>query len=467
MRRRTWVITTLILAALTACSLPADQSMTADMPAAEPVADIATLGYEPVFTYDYSEQRPAIITDRIGYTPTGKKVIYIEGTDPARDYKIIDNATEEVVYEGKLHRITEADEKDTATPEKSIYIGDFTELTGEGTYRAFQEDVGYSYEFSIGRDNYHALYNEAYKTITEAEYIQTSALIYTLSNLMLTHEIYANAPAEDSFIRGGIEELLSQQHPRTGAVYQDLQNTETLSLIEEELSHPSTATIQTDSMISLSSTAELAGVLAQYYVNYFETDQALAVQSLRAAGKAYNYIDRFREGVKSDSYYFAASELYRATGQYRYRKAIADYDLIPEQSRTVSDYDYTMLADVAYLSSEYKTDYVRCEELMSRYRDRASAISGSSSKQTFYVQADIERISEDELLHNMMTLGLVSYILSGREYASVQSNYLHYMFGINKDMINYYTEPYTEGGQPLGKDIIRLSKLIFILGNGE
>lgn len=467
MRRKTWVITTLILAALTACSLPAGQGTAPDTSASEPVADIATLGYEPVFTYDYSEQRPSIITDRVGYIPTGKKVIYIEGTDPAREYRIVRDGTEEVVFEGKLHRITESDDKAASSTDNSIYIGDFTDLTEEGTYRAFQEDVGYSYEFSIGQDNYHALYTEAYKTITDAEYIQTSALIYTLSNLMLTHEIYEGAYTDDSFIRGGIEELLSQQHPRTGAVYQELQNAETLALIEEELSHPSTATIQTDSMISLSSTAELAGVLAQYYVNYYETDQPLAVQALRAAGKAYNYIDRFRDGVKSDSYYYASSELYRATGQYRYRKAIADYDLIPEQTRTVSDYDYTMLADVAYLSSGYKTDYVRCEELMGRYRDTASRISGSSSKQSFYVQADIDDISEDELLYNMMTLGLVSYILSGREYASVQSNYLHYMFGINKDMTNYYTEPFTQGRPPLNADIIALSKLIFILGNGE
>ena len=431
---------------------------------------IATLGFTPAFEYDYTEQRPLITTDRVGYIPTGKKVIYIEGTDPVKEFCIVNADNDNVVYEGHLHRISEEKTLDGKIGENAstaIYIGDFSEFTSEGSYRAFQPDVGYSYEFEISPGNYHAMYMEAYKTVTDAEYIQTSALIYTLGNLMLTKEIYGNAYSNDAFIKGGIEVLMAQQHPRTGAVYQDLQTADTLALIEEELKSPATATIQTDSMISLSATAELAGVLAQYYFNYIDVDQVSAQTALRAAGKAYNYIDRFKDGVSSDSLYFAASELYRATGQFRYKKAIADYDLIPEQTRIYSGYDYTMLADVAYLSSRYKTDYVRCEEMMGRYSDLASEISKSSSKQSYYVQSDIDKISESELLHNMMTLGLVSYVLSGREYASIQSNYLHYLFGINKDMTNYYTEPMIEGALPLNTDIISLTKLIFILASRE
>ncbi|MCR4754120.1 MAG: glycoside hydrolase family 9 protein [Lachnospiraceae bacterium] len=433
-------------------------------------AAIATLGLTPVFEYEYTEQCPAITTDRVGYIPTGKKVIYIEGTDPVREFCIINTDNDSVVYEGHLHRVSDdknSDGKNTVNTSSAVYIGDFSEFTSEGSYRAFQPDVGYSYEFEISPDNYHAMYMEAYKTVTDAEYIQTSALIYTLGNLMLTKEIYGNAYCGDAFIKGGIEVLMAQQHPRTGAVYQDLQTPDTLALIEEELKSPATATIQTDSMISLSATAELAGVLAQYYCNYIDVDQVSAQTALRAAAKAYNYVDRFRDGVSSDSLYFAASELYRATGQYRYKKSIADYDLIPEQTRIYSGYDYTMLADVAYLSSQYKTDYVRCEELMGRYRELASDISKSSGKQSYYVQSDIDKIGEGELLHNMMTLGLVSYVLSGREYASIQSNYLHYLFGINKDMTNYYTDPMAEGALPLNTDIINLTKLIFILASRE
>ncbi len=429
-----------------------------------PVVAVASLGMGEGISYSYDPQKPSIITDRVGYLPTAKKVIYMEEAEPDREFSIIDTASDEVVYVGHLHKVSEDKGKEA---DKAVYIGDFSEFNTEGSYRVFQKDVGYSYEFDIGKNGYHEIYETAYKTITEAEYIQTSALIYTLSNLMLTREIYTNAYANDGFISGGINLLLSQQHPRTGAVYQELQTADTLALIEEELNNPANATIQTDNMVSLAATAELAGVLAQYYCDYFETDQATAIIALRAAGKAYNYVDRFKDSVPSDSLYYAACQLYRATGQFRYKQAIAEYDLIPEKNRTCSEYNYTMLADVAYLSSNYKTDYLRCETLMTGYSDRASDISKSSTKQTYYVQNDIDELSEDAILYNMMTLGLVSYVLSGREYASVQSNYLHYMFGINVNKTNYYTEPMEEGGKPLNTDIVRLSKLIFILANRE
>ena len=452
----------LLLQGCGAFSLPA--SDTSDAPNEPlPAVDVATLGLSEDCTYEYVRQVPSIITDRIGYLPSSKKVIYIDHPDLSRQYCIINADTEEVIFEGELHRLS--DDKN-GNSGHSFYIGDFSEFNTEGDYRIYQPDVGYSYEFRIGRDSYHHIYEESYKAITQAEYIQTSALIYTLSNLMLTREIYTNAYCNDAFITGGIELLLSQQHPRTGAVYSELQTPDTLALIEQELNSPANATIQTDSMISLSATAELAGVLAQYYCDYFDTDQATAVAALKAAGKAYNYIDRYRDSIPSDSLYFAASELYRATGQYRYKKAIADYDLIPVEDRTCSDYDHTMLADVAYLSSGYKTEYIRCEKLMTGYREIAAEISKSSTKQSFYVQNDIKDLSEDDILNNMMTLGLVSYVLSGHEYASIQANYLHYLFGINGEKTNYYTNS-MNGEKPLNTDIVRLSKLIFILGNGE
>ena len=438
----------------------AEQAQTAPVP----VVAVASLGMGEDISYSYIPQQPSIITDRVGYLPTAKKVIYMEEIEPDREFSIIDTSSDEIVYVGHLHKISDDKVKEG---EKAVYIGDFSEFSTEGSYRVFQPDVGYSYEFDIGKNGYHEIYEAAYKTITEAEYIQTSALIYTLSNLMLTREIYTSANSNDGFISGGINLLLTQQHPRTGAVYQELQTADTLALIEQELNNPANATIQTDSMVSLAATAELAGVLAQYYCDFYEDDQATAVAALRAAGKAYNYVDRFKDSVPSDSLYYAACELYRATGQFRYKQAISDYDMIPEQTRTCSDYNYTMLADVAYLSSNYKTDYIRCETLMAGYSDKASDISKASTKQTYYVQDDIEELSEDAILYNMMTLGLVSYVLSGREYASVQSNYLHYLFGINANKTNYYTEPMEEGGKPLNTDIVRLSKLIFILANRE
>lgn len=465
MRRLTVVALLVCLCMVTGCGVSELVTSYRQHEASAPAADIATLGYVPQFDYEYTEQSSRVTIDKVGYLPSGKKVIYIEGTDLDRGFSLVDTDTDEAVYTGRLRKVS--DSVSVGSDLKELYIGDFTEFNMTGSYRIYQADVGYSYEFDIDRNCHSELYDDIYKTIANAKYMQTGALVYTLANLMLTHEIYEESYTNDAFIKGGIEALLLQQHPRTGAVYKELQDEETLQTITEELRNPAAATINTDSMVSLAATAELAGVFAQYYYDYHETDRDTATEALRAAGKAYSYVERYRDGVNTDSMYYAACQLYRATGQYKYRNAIAYYDTIPERSRNTSIYDYTMLADLAYLSTDYRTDYDRCETLMAKYRDLASDISLSVSRQNYYVQDNIESLTEDEILYNMMTLGFVSYILSGREYASIQSNYLHYLFGINPDMVDYYTQPLREGELPLCIDIVRLSKFIFILGNGE
>lgn len=431
----------------------------------EPIADIATLGFVPNFEYEYTQQTPAVITDRIGYIPSGKKVIYIEGNDLDKHYKLVSSDGEETVFEGKLRKVS-GDEK-SKDGEKNLYIGDFSEFNQSGEFRIYQSDVGYSHKIHINNTCYSSIYSSCYDTIVDAEYMHTDALVYTLSNLIFTKEIYSNARTNDAFIKGGIEVLLEQQHPRLGALYKELQDEQTLNTIAEELKNPMSATIQTDEMISPSATAQFAGLMAQYYHEYREAEPELAITALRAGGRAYNYMERYRDEVSADSLYYAAAQLYRATGESKYRNAIAEYDNIEESKRDISKYDFTMLGDVAYLGSAYKTDYIRCENLMKSYRGKAAKISESATRQTYYVQPDIKDLSEDEILRNMMTLGLVSYILSGREYASVQSNYLHYLFGLNGDMANYFVTPMEDGGMPLSTDIVSLSRLIFILGNGE
>ncbi len=466
--RRTAIAAALLAACttmLTGCE-PVDTIMSyVNRNTVESVADIATLGFVSDFSYEYVPQIPAVITDSMGYSQSGKKVIYIEGKDIAKEFEVIDIRDDEPVYKGKLRRLS-SDEHENKD-DRSLYVGDFTEFTKTGIYRIYQENVGYSNEFSVNNDSYSTLFEECYRKIEDAQYVRSDTLIYTLANLMLTKEIFGEEYSDDSFIKAGIEVLLAQQHPRLGVIYNELQDEDTLNTISEELKNPVEATISTDEMISLSATAEFAGVLAQYCYNYRDEDPAFTAEVLRAAGKAYNYVERYREDIYADSMYYAAVEMYRTTGQFKYRNAIVLYDNIDEEDKNISEHDYTMLADVAYLSSAYKTDYVRCQSLMQYYRNKAAGISESATRQTFYVQADIEELDEDEVLHNMMTLGLVSYVLSGREYAIVQGNYLHYLFGLNRGRVNYYLSPIREGHTPISEDIVQLSKMIFILGNGE
>ena len=437
--------------------------------ATEPVAEeqpasIATLGYVPDCSYEYREQVPHIITDRVGYLPTGKKVAYIKGDDLNKDYRIVTSLGSETVYEGKLKKVSADDAAE------GLYIGDFSDFNRHGSFRIYQQDVGYSYIFNIDEVSLNSIYNEAYHTIVSAEYSDTESLIYTLGNLMVTAQIYPNTYTNTGFIKGGVELLMTQQHTGSGAVYGELKDQATLDLIAREASlPPAEATVDTESMLSVSATEAYAGLLAQYYSQYAADDPETASEALRAAVKAYSYIEKSMAQTEdvSSAFLYAACELYKATGQLKYRNAIALYDertAVSAQHDRTDRYDYTFLSDVAYLSTSYKTDYARCESLMTGYSDIAGHISSSSDRAHFYVQADIKEIDGDKILDNMMALGLVGYVLSGREYSGIEANYLHYLFGLNEDMVNYYSESPKEGFVSLNSDAVRLSKLIFALG---
>ena len=43
-------------------------------------------------------------------------------------------------------------------------------------------------------------------------------------------------------------------------------------------------------------------------------------------------------------------------------------------------------------------------------------------------------------LEDMLIMGVVNHILSGQEYAGVQKNYIHYLFGVNMEAKNYMDE---------------------------
>ncbi len=434
--RRVWlVISIVIMALLSGCALNNNKS---DV---EAYSDIARLNYTPDFNYIKVPQSPSLITDRLGYDPSGKKVVFLRSDGVDSSYYIVDETTGDTVYEGTMSRLEIAEDESV-----SLYIGDFSEFASEGTYRILQNDVGYSYPFKIEKDIYKNLYKDIYSRISTAKYNKTADLTYVLANLMMTKDIFEESYINETFLRNSIERLLKSQDPATGAVY------DTLSISEE-----------LDGEESLTTTAEFAGVMAQFYLSHAEESDELVLAALQAAGRAYAYMDKYRDNVCDDSYYYASAQMYRATGGQKYRNAIALFDQIEEKGRQISQYDYQMLANVAYLKSNYKVDYNRCDEIMTGYLNDMVKLSELSDKQHYYVQSDIDELSQDQILDNMMKLGLVSYVVSGREYASIQGNYIHYLLGVNSNKRDYMLEGID--GMPLGEDILELSKLIFILGS--
>lgn len=377
-----------------------------------------------------------IFVDDVGYYTSDKKLFLIRAGIENLDgysYTIENTADKSVVYSSTLSALSKEE-----TDFNTLYMGDFTELNRAGTYRIAIEDIGYSKDFIIGETIYSDLYSQVYAEIKDHTYNDDMELIRTLSGVMLTNEIYPASLADDGFVSDKVESLMNK-YISNGALSQDMD-------------------------VNLS--AALSGMLAQYAADYREKAPELTESALYTADKIFDSVMVSEEKPYDDCLYYAACELHRAQGYYPSVKVIEDISVAYDNGvETTSEYDYFLIAKVAYLSSTNRPDYDRCEKMLDALRENVKNISDSCTRETFYVQPDADTIGEEGMLDNMMQLGLVGYILRGREYSSVQRNYLHYITGINAENKNYLKAHQENTKDNASGNTVLLSKLMFSLGS--
>lgn len=402
-----------------------------------------TLGLEPDFSYARIEQIPSIRIDQEGYRTDSRKNVFIVTTrELKKEFEVQTQKEQKTVLTGNLVLLRQ----DKKTNE-CLYIGDFSSFAEEGSYRIYQAETGYSYAFVIDDSIYLTIIDQLYQSLIKKTEQKTSQEIYKLSMLMLTEEVYpyVSVQKKNDNLEKQIERLCTYQDEETGA----------MPLLLEGA----------DQTASLSATAEFAGLMAQYAGQVQQKDAQKAAEYLQRARKAYTYMEQYRDNVSTDSWYYAAAFLYKATGRQKYSYAIREYDLFPVQSRTISECDFTCMADLAYMMTTYKTDFKRCQERMKIYTDRASDISVHTQRENFYVADGTDKLSNQVLMDQIFTLSIVNHVLSGREYAAIQENYIHYLFGVNQMNCNRLLYDYTSDSsmEAIKEHDTELVKLYFIL----
>lgn len=457
MSNKVWLFSILICCF---CCISCKTEQEQAVPVSTLPAEQDTLEMEPDFSYAVVQQKPHIFVDQTGYRGKDKKAAFFYGKELTEVFEIREKDTDLVVYSGVLNKAKDQNGK-------TLYTGIFTEFSQEGEYYIHHEQVGDSYEFCINDQLYDETYKDLESRLLKEKYTDVSDQAYLLANYMFIHEIEPDKWINESYIRAKLQELMNSQDVKTGAFYKEiLKEPVAVTVSKPVVQGVVTGENGQEGTISLSTTAQMAGVFAQYVYLYRDTeDTVFTNQCLLAAQKAYRYVEKYRDNTDTDAWYFAAAQLYRTTRQYKYRNAIAEYDTLPVESRSSTEQGYTILADFVYLSTPYGTDYNRCASLLDAYMDKAQYISVNSSRENFYVLEEIASMSDREILEDMFILGVVNHVLSGQEYAGVQKNYIHYLSGVNMELKDQLNEKVLVRNGTNRMDTANAVKMLVVYGN--
>ncbi|MCM1261785.1 MAG: glycoside hydrolase family 9 protein [Butyrivibrio sp.] len=445
----------------------------------EPEEEIVSLGLTPEFDYVIPESLPEIVVNQVGYSADSKKIAVFRGEVLPSTYDLIDVSTGETVYTGAIEQMGYND----ATQENISY-GDFSEYNAPGTYYLQAEVIGRSYPFVIGQTPYDSIFNDALKQYyysrcgltlsTEfagnaahnachtkmAKYEEDTEMQMEVSggwhvdetgkrdvveccsaidNLLLAYELYAHVFTDDIGIPESGNEipdildeikyeadwLLKMQDATSGAVYSAV-----------NVRNASSASYQLYiEQITMDATIHFAAAMAKFSYLYQNYDIDFATQCIKAADRAYRYAGEYINDVSPEDYFFAATELYRATGTYTYRKVAHDY--LENADELDMDNDSVFWGCVTYISTKQKVDSTLCDKATGVLMRDVEKISYASKASKYLTEGNSEQDNNAELLQKMTRLAVVDHIITNHEYTTVLENHLHYFLGRNAQSISY------------------------------
>lgn len=441
--------------------------------------EITTLGLTPEFTYEVPVSTPNIVVDQVGYAADSSKIAVFRGEILPDTYDIIDAETEEVVYTGMLETKGSVEKK-----QSEVCYGDFTDFTTPGTYYLRAKMIGQSYSFVIADNPYEDIFHAALKQYyynrcgftlstelagssahnachTNMVQLKEDATVQmnvsggwhidengnrdviegcqAINSLLLAYELYGDIFTDDigipesgngipdimDEVKYEIDWLLKMQDTKSGAVYS------AVSVIDNQM--PSYI-LYTEN-ITMDATIQFAATMAKFSYLYQNYDRNFATQCLKAADRAYRYAGKYPEDVSEEAYFFAAAELYRATGSYSYRTVTQDYLVKTEQLDMGND--SVFLGCTTYLSTKQRVEVSLCEKVIKILLKEVEEIASKAQNAVYLADGNEEQDNNSELLKKMERLVVVDHVITNHEYATVLENHMHYFLGRNEQSISY------------------------------
>ncbi|WP_026510939.1 glycoside hydrolase family 9 protein [Butyrivibrio sp. LC3010] len=476
------------------------------------VTEQDTQGGEPALNvvYDVPVSIPSALVDQNGYRTGAEKAVIFKGNDlPDKFY--VYNLDNELEYTGQM-RTTNHDDEGVEIKE-----GYFSDLIEDGSYYIYADKIGSSYAFRIQNDLYDDIFNEACKKYyknrcgmliseefsgeeahaachtTEAHLQENPARKLDVSggwhlnsqadrdtvlgckiaqNLLLAYEMNPNAITDDSGIPesgNGIPDLLDEvkyevdwlikmQDERTGGVYGSALT------IRDESDDLMQAEVEI-TPITMEATIRFATLLADFSYLYQSYDSDFATNCLKCADRAYN-LYAGKENVRENAEgFYAAAQLYRATGASNYEQVLTSYfgsDGFESLFRSNED---IFLGGITYISTNQKVNVDVCSKIMKLLMAKTTDIVDAARSSEYMVTSE----DHEQLLDDMRTITITDHIIYNYEYTTIIENHAHYLMGRNPEAINYVTDTtertYKDSDEALGimNQPLLNAKFIFML----
>ena len=441
--------------------------------------EFTTLGLSPEFNYEVPESLPSILTDQVGYALNSSKIVFFQGEMLPDSFTIIDADSGVQVYTGD---IIEKGYDDKAVV--LISYGDFTSFKTPGRYYIESAVIGQSYAFEIEENPYDEIYDVALKQyyynrcgltlsselagdaahnachskeaqmkeeaavkldvsggwhIDEASTRDVTTGCRTVNYLLLAYELYPQMFDDDlgipesgneipdilDEVKYEIDWLLKMQDTTSGAVYSSVNSVDNSAL----------GYLLYIDGITMDATIQFAATLAKFSYIYQNYDREFATKCLKAADRAYRYAGQYLNDISPEEYFYAATELYRATGGYGYHNVILNY--LMQNPVADMENDFVFWGCVTYLSTKQRVDVNTCEDIIKILMQEGERISYASKNSKLLVSMDEQPSGSAALLRDITRLAVVDHIITNHEYATVLENHLHYLLGRNLQSISY------------------------------
>lgn len=328
-------------------------------------------------------------TNQVGFLPDAKKTVTISSANPGTEFDVVDE-NGKVVYTGTLSEAYD----DTLISGETLYYGEFTDFVTPGTYKIVSRDGAESYPFTIADDVYDDLLKDTFRMLylqrcgmelaadlagdfAHPECHTQEAVVYetgevkeisggwhdagdygryvvpgaqTVQDLFMAFEDYPeiwNGPDADNMdipesgngipdildeARYELDWLIQMQDTVSGGVYHKIT---CLDFPEFVMPQEETDTLYL-APVSTAATADFAAVMAKSSDVYKEIDPEFADACLKAAMKAWGYLEvtnnvsgfrnpddiltgEYPDGQDKDERFWAAAELYKVTQEEKYK----------------------------------------------------------------------------------------------------------------------------------------------------